>query len=158
MNFSFLTSLDAAILAVLAVSAIATITVTFLVVFVLKKLFTVADLNRNATVRFSATRIGNDIYIEENKCITLFGIISFVNGKSNEEMRNIKVGIVINGISAAVTTDTNAKKVNGTLNFFNNTDADLIVTNLTFLPKTTDTLINTMFDHNLLAKGEHYRL
>nr|AKS10630.1 wsv311-like protein [Metopaulias depressus WSSV-like virus] len=163
MNFSSLTALDIAVLVVLAISLIAVITVIFLLMSVNKKLYTEADLNRDATVRFKATRnSASAIIVDESRRNTHFGIISFVNGKTDDQMKDIDADIVVNGTPAAVSFTGLSKATNGTLKILNNTDADLTIANLTFFPGNTigqssftvDTLMNTVFRHDLLVKGK----
>lgn len=162
MNFSSLTGLDIAVLVVLAISVMAVITVVFLLMSVNKKLYTEADLNRDATVRFKATRTGTTINVNESRRNTQFGTISFVNGKTDGEMNDIEADIVVNGTSAAVNFTGLSNATNGTLKILNNTNADLTIANLAFFPGNTigqsnftvDTLMSTMFRHDLLAKGE----
>ena len=162
MIFSPLTRLDIAILVVLAISIIAVITLIFLLMSVNKKLYTEVDLNRDTIVRFKATRTGTVINVNESKRNTQFGVISFVNGKTDDEMKDIEAAIVVNGTPAAVTSTGLSNEINGTLKILNNTDADLTIANLTFFPGNTvgqsnftaDTLMNTMFRHDLLVKGK----
>lgn len=162
MNFSSLTGLDIAVLVVLAISVIAVITVVFLLMSVNRKLYTDADLNRDATVRFKATRNGTAINVNESRLSTQLGTISFVDGKTDDEMKDIEADIVVNGIPTAETFTGLSNGTSGTLKILNNTDADLTLANLTFFPGNTigqnnftvDTLMNTMFRHDLLVKGE----
>ena len=162
MNFSSLTGLDIAVLVVLAISVIAVMILIFLLMAVNKKLYTEVDLNRDTTVRFNATRTGTTINIDESRSSTQFGTIFFVNGKTDDEIKNIKADIVVNGTPAALTFSGLSNGTNGTLKILNNTDVDLTIANLTFFPGNTigqrnftaDTLMNTMFRHDLLVKGE----
>lgn len=159
MNFSSLTGLDISVLVALAVSVvIAVITIVLLLMFVSKKLYTNADV----TVRFQANHSNKVINVIPCRHKTQFGTISFVNRLTDDNMKNIKADIVVNGTGAAVSFTGLTNAANGTLKILNNTDADLTIDKLIFFPGnnideatfTVNALMNTMFRRDLLVKGK----
>ena len=164
MNFSSLTGLDVAILFVLAVSITALIVCIFHVVSFNKKLCDNANINSDITVRFRAECVNEprSFRIVESRDETRFGKVIFVQEKSEEELKQIEGDIIVNGIPADSAPEGLTEATSGFLEILNNTSTDLIIENLTFYPGnipgnfsfTADALMNTLFTHAILAKGQ----
>ena len=160
MDFSFLIGLRIVIIILLTSAMMAMPATVWLLNFSERIRLAKTRHSVDVTVRFKATSNGGVVTVTPRRVRTPLGTIVFTHGETDDAMKSMLAHIVVNSVAPAEKSFSNVD-CKGSFKILNKTFTDLTIERLAFNPGydvrsdavTAATVMNTVFNHDLLVTG-----